>query len=45
MKTSQRYLHGWYCCIAVSQITEDVMDLKGALQVFGIIQPLHITEE
>ena len=45
MKTYQRCLHGWYCCIAILQITEDVMDLKGVFQVFGIIQALHITEE
>ena len=45
MKTYQRCLHGWYCCIAILQIIEDVMDLKGVFQVFGIIQALHITEE
>lgn len=45
MKSYQRCLCGWYCCIAALQITEDVMGLKGAFQVFGIIQPLHVTEE
>lgn len=45
MKSYQSCLCSWYCCITALQITEDVMGLKGAFQVFGIIQPLHVTEE